>query len=176
MQSAGLEPGKVEIPNIDESVHLNERPLNYVRRMAIQKAEQLFDSHQAYLITADTVVLAGKRILHKTQNPLQAEKYLKLLSGRRHSVVTVFCIRHKYLIRTGLVRTILKMKVLSKEEINYYLDTREWVGSAGAYSIQGKAICFFPFISGCFSNIIGLPLPRLIGVLGGMGYNLNKNE
>ena len=68
------------------------------------------------------------------------------------------------------------MKVLSKEEINNYLDSREWVGSAGAYSIQGRAMCFFPFISGCFSNIIGLPLPKLIGVLTAMGYDIHKNE
>ena len=176
MQSVGLAPTKVEVPNIDESVNLNERPLHYVNRMALQKAEQLFVNCQGYLITADTIVLAGKRILHKTHNPLQAEKYLKLLSGRRHSVATAFCVRHKDLIRTGLVKTTLKMKVLSKKDISNYIDTREWVGSAGAYRIQGNAKSFFPFISGCFSNIIGLPLPRLIGVLGAMGYDINKYE
>ena len=65
MESVGLNPGRIVTPNIDENVHFNERPLSYVRRMAIKKAEQLFANPEAYLITADTIVLAGKRILHK---------------------------------------------------------------------------------------------------------------
>ena len=62
------------------------------------------------------------------------------------------------------------MKLLTEEEIGAYIQSREWMGCAGAYSIQGRAKCFFPFISGCYSNVIGLPLPSLIGVLRTMGF------
>ena len=64
----------------------------------------------------------------------------------------------------------MKMRLLADEEIRAYIDTGEWVGCAGAYSIQGRAKCFFPFISGCHSNVVGLPLPSLIGVLNALGY------
>ena len=60
-----------------------------------------------------------------------------------------------------LVKTVLKMRLLTEKEIKAYIASREWVGCAGAYSIQGRAKCFFPFISGCYSNVIGLPLPKL---------------
>ena len=69
-----------------------------------------------------------------------------------------------------LVKTVLKMRLLTEEEIRAYIEYREWVGCAGAYSIQGKAKCFFPFISGCYSNVVGLPLPSLMGVLSALGF------
>ena len=93
-----------------------------------------------------------------------------MLSGRRHRVFTAFCVKHNGLIILKLVKTVLKMKLLTNEEIRAYIDSGEWVGCAGAYSIQGKAKCFFPFISGCYSNVVGLPLPSLIGVLRTLGY------
>ena len=62
------------------------------------------------------------------------------------------------------------MRLLTNEEIRAYIQSGEWVGCAGAYSIQGRAKCFFPFISGCYSNVVGLPLPSLMGVLNAMGY------
>ena len=125
---------------------------------------------QSYLITADTTVNVGRRVLIKTSNELKAEEYLRLLSGRRHSVLTAFCVKHKDLIILKVVKTVLKMRLLTEEEIRAYIDSREWVGCAGAYSIQGRAKCFFPFISGCYSNVVGLPLPSLIGVLSTMGF------
>ena len=64
----------------------------------------------------------------------------------------------------------MKMRLLTEDEIKAYIDSREWVGCAGAYSIQGRAKGFFPFISGCYSNVVGLPLPSLIGVLSAMGF------
>ena len=67
-----------------------------------------------------------------------------------------------------------KMRLLTEKEIMAYIACREWVGCAGGYSIQGRAKCFFPFISGCYSNVVGLPLPSLIGVLSSMGFYKNK--
>ncbi len=138
--------------------------------MAIEKASSIVSEKQSYLITADTIVTVGTRLLMKTSDETRAKEYLNLLSGRRHSVYTAFCVKHRGSINFKLVRTVLKMKLLTEKEIMAYIAFREWVGCAGGYSIQGRAKCFFPFISGCYSNVIGLPLPSLIGVLSALGY------
>ena len=170
LSSVGLIPDKVEIPDVDESLKPNESPRHYVSRVARLKAGAISCDKRSYLITADTTVNVGKRFLVKTYNEVKAEEYLRLLSGRRHTVLTAFCVKHNDLIVLKLVKTILKMKLLTEEEIEAYIESREWLGCAGAYSIQGKAKCFFPFISGCYSNVVGLPLPSLIGVLSTMGF------
>ena len=174
LSSVGLIPDKVEIPDIDESLKLNERPQNYVKRIATEKADAIYSERRSYLITADTIVTVGRRLLMKTSDKKRAEEYLRLLSGRRHSVFTAFCVKHNGLVSLKLVRTVLKMRLLTEDEIKAYLVSKEWVGCAGAYSIQGRAKCFFPFISGCYSNVIGLPLPRLINVLNTIGYFKKK--
>ncbi len=168
--SVGLIPDKIEIPDVDESIKLNESPHHYVRRVAKLKASAIPCEKRAYLITADTTVTVGRRFLMKTSDEMRAEEYLRLLSGRRHSVFTAYCIKHNGLIISKSVKTILKMRLLTNKEIRAYIDSRDWVGCAGGYSIQGRAQCFFPFISGCYSNVVGLPLPSLIGVLSAMGY------
>ena len=170
LDSVALTPDKIEIPNVDESLNPNEKPRHYVKRVANQKANAISCEKESYLITADTTVAVGKRNLIKTSDETRAEEYLRLLSGRRHSVFTAFCVKHNDLIILRLVKTILKMRLLTEEEIRTYIESREWVGCAGAYSIQGRAKCFFPFISGCYSNVVGLPLPSLIGVLSALGY------
>ena len=170
LMSVGLIPDKIEAPNVDESIKPNESPRHYVRRVAKLKANAISSDNQSYLITADTTVTAGKRFLTKTSDERTAKEYLQLLSGRRHSVFTAFCVKHNDLIVLKLVKTVLKMRLLTEEEIDAYIRSREWVGCAGAYSIQGRAKGFFPFISGCYSNVIGLPLPSLMGVLSAMGF------
>ena len=168
--SIGIFPHKVEIPDVDESLKANEDPRHYVKRIAVEKANSIYSAQQSYLITADTIVTVGKRLLPKTSNKKRAQEYLNMLSGRRHSVYTAFCVKHSGSIKCKLVRTVLKMRVLNEKEITAYIACREWVGCAGGYRIQGRAKCFFPFISGCYSNVVGLPLPSLIGVLSSMGF------
>ena len=168
--SAGIVPDRVEIPDVDESPSVTENPRHYVKRIAIEKANSIVCEKQSYLITADTIVTVGKRLLMKTSDKERVEEYLNLLSGRRHSVYTAFCVKHSGLINFKLVRTVLKMRLLTEKEIISYIGCGEWIGCAGGYSIQGRAKCFFPFISGCYSNVVGLPLPSLIGVLSALGY------
>ena len=170
LNSVGLVPDRVESPNVDESPKANESPRHYVKRIAASKANSIFSEKQSYLITADTIVTVGKRLLMKTSDETRAEEYLKLLSGRRHSVYTAFCVKHRGLIHLKLVRTVLKMRLLTEKEIVTYIASGEWVNCAGGYSIQGRAKCFFPFLSGCYSNVVGLPLPCLIGVLSALGF------
>ena len=176
LKSVGLIPDKVVKPDIDETAKVNERPENYVKRIAMEKSDAIHNPKNSLLITADTVVIVGRRILMKTSDENRAQEYLSLLSGRRHNVFTAFCVKYNDQTSLNLVKTSLKMKLLNEEEIQTYIDSREWVGCAGAYSLQGRAKAFFPFISGCFSNVIGLPIPKLISVLNGLGYSKNKNE
>ena len=170
LRSVGLIPDRVEIPAVDESYKISESPRQYVKRVAYLKACAISCEKSAYLITADTTVSVGKRLLIKTSDATSAEEYLKLLSGRRHNVFTAFCVKHNDRINLKLVKTVLKMRLLSEKEISAYTETKEWVDCAGAYSVRGRAKCFFPFISGCYSNVVGLPLPSLMGVLNAMGY------
>ncbi len=176
LSSVGLAPDRVEIPLVDESLKQNEAPQNYVRRIAKEKALSITTTDTDFLITADTIVTKGRNILLSTDNGIQAREYLKSLSGRRHNVFTAFCIKHNGLLTLNLVKTSLKMRLLTEKEINEYIASKEWVGCAGGYSIQGRAKGFFPFISGCFSNVIGLPLPKLICILKGMGFSQDYNE
>ena len=169
LESAGLVPDRIEAPGVDESYKESEKPRDYVKRIALEKANSISSIDSAFLITADTIVTLGQRILSKTSNELKAFEYLRLLSGR-HSVFTAFCVKHNGLVRSYLVKTSLKMRLLTEKEIRDYIATKEWIGCAGGYSIQGRAKCFFPFISGCYSNVIGLPIPSLLNVLNGMGY------
>ena len=170
LSSVGLIPDKIEIPDIDERLILNESPGQYVKRIATLKANAIKSKKTSYVVTADTTVSVGKRVLIKTSDEIRAKEYLRLLSGRRHNVFTAFCVKHSDVINLKLVKTVLKMRLLTEREIKAYIESREWVGCAGGYSIQGRAKSFFPFISGCYSNVIGLPLPSLIGVLRTMGF------
>ena len=170
LDSVGLTPHKIEIPDVDESLKPNESPWHYVGRVARLKATSISSCKQSYVITADTTVSVGKRVLIKTSDEIRAKEYLRVLSGRRHNVFTAFCVKHNDVINLKLIKTVLKMRLLTEREIKAYIESREWVGCAGAYSIQGRAKSFFPFISGCYSNVVGLPLPSLISVLSGMGF------
>jgi len=170
LSSIGLKPDRIETPNVDESIKPNESPRKYVRRVATLKAKAISSEKRSYLITADTTVSVGRKFLLKTSCEKRATEYLRLLSGRRHTVFTAFCVKHNDLINLKLVKTVLKMRLLTKREIRAYIETEEWMGCAGAYRIQGRAKGFFPFISGCYSNVVGLPLPSLIGVLTAIGF------
>ena len=174
--SIGLVPDIIKKPEIDESLKPNESPVRYVKRMAEEKANAILLKKQPYLITADTIVVAGSRVLSKTTDEKVAYRYLRILSGRRHNVFTAFCVKHNGILSSKVVKTSLKMRLLSAKEINDYIACREWVGSAGAYRIQGRAKTFIPFISGCFSNVVGLPIPKLVSVLKGRGFYRGVNE
>ena len=174
--SIGLVPDIIKKPEIDESLKPNESPVRYVKRMAEEKANAILLKKEPYLITADTIVVAGSRVLSKTTDEKVAYRYLRILSGRRHTVFTAFCVKHNGILSSKVVKTSLKMRLLSAKEINDYIACREWVGSAGAYRIQGRAKTFIPFISGCFSNVVGLPIPKLVSVLKGRGFYRGVNE
>ena len=166
----GITPDAVVSPDIDESVIQNEKPREYVKRMASAKADATKQSGK-YLLAADTAVVCGNRILPKAETEDAAADCLSLLSGRRHKVLGSICL----LLPNGkrrmrLVETTVSFKRLTEGEIESYLVSSEWDGKAGGYAIQGRAASFVKHISGSYSNVVGLPLYDVSHLLRGNGY------
>ena len=169
-------PNEIFKPEINEDPQKKELPIFYVKRMAKEKMKVVQKKFPNDLIlTADTIVYVGRRILNKTDEKSQAIKFLELLSGRRHRVSTAFNLYCKDKIDSlRVVTSIVKMKRLTENEINSYIETNEWKGKAGAYGIQGSAEKFIQFISGSYTNIVGLPLNQVYGSLNSIGYYNEK--
>ena len=172
LRSVGISPDKIVHTNIDEIPTKGEKPLEYVFRIAREKNNAIKKKNSEIVLSADTAVSLGRRILLKPINKEEALSFLNLLSGRRHRVHTSVCIFSDQKYYQKNVTTVLKMKRLSEEEKKSYLLSDEWKGKAGGYSIQGAASYFFPFISGSYSNVVGLPLTETIGLLSGLGFNI----
>ena len=174
LESVGITPDKILNTNIDETPKKSEKPLDYVSRIALEKNKSVKKKKIEIVLTADTVVALGRRILQKPNDEEEALYFLNLLSGRRHKVYTSICIFYKEKYYQKNVTTTLKMKRLSDDEKKCYLLSDQWKGKAGGYSIQGAASYFFPFISGSYSNVVGLPLTETVGMLLGIGFKIPK--
>ena len=177
LSQIGIKPDLILSPNIDENIFSKELPRIYVERMSLEK-NRVFQQkyHESIILTADTVVSVGRRILPKTMDINTAEKCLKLISGRRHKVFTSFTLHSpNNPLKTKTIQSIIKFKRLHPDEISYYLATKEWEGKAGGYAIQGIAASFINFISGSYSNVVGLPLAELYRVLVSIGYNFEND-
>jgi len=165
-------PNEIFKPEINEDPQKKELPILYVKRMAKEKMDVVKKKFPNDLIlTADTIVYVGRRIIDKTNEKSKAIKFLELLSGRRHRVSTAFNLYCKDKIDSlRVVTSVVKMKRLTENEIKSYIETDEWKGKAGAYGIQGSAEKFIQFISGSYTNIVGLPLNQVYGSLNSIGY------
>ena len=169
-------PNEIFKPEINEDPQKKELPILYVKRMAREKMDvvkKIFPND--LILTADTIVYVGRRIIDKTNEQSKAIKFLELLSGRRHRVSTAFNLYCKDKIDSlRVVTSIVKMKRLTDNEIKSYIESNEWKGKAGAYGIQGSAEKFIQFISGSYTNIVGLPLNQVYGSLNSIGYYNEK--
>ena len=176
LKQINLCPNEVFKPKINEELQKKELPIFYVKRMAKEKmlvVQKKFPND--LILTADTIVYIGRKIIDKTDEKSKAIKFLELLSGRRHKVSTAFNLYCKDKIDSlRVVTSIVKMKRLTEDEIKFYIESNEWIGKAGAYGIQGSAEKFIQFISGSYSNIVGLPLNQIYGSLNSIGY-FNEN-
>jgi len=160
----GVVPDAVRPADIDETPLKGELPRAYVERIARIKAGAIPRADDEIVLTADTTVAVGRRILGKPADRAEAEAFLRLMSGRRHSVMTAVAVVGRRLWMRS-VRTAVRMKRLSEEEIARYLDSGEWQGKAGGYAIQGRAAAFIPAVHGSYSNVVGLPLCETAGLL-----------
>ena len=148
---------------IDERQHAGEKPLDYVQRLAREKAEAVAGKLESGLVLgADTTVVVGDQLLGQPADDNDARRMLELLSGKWHEVLTGVA-----LVRVGgqtivdYARTRVRFVEMSEAEIDWYVSTGEPQGKAGAYAIQGKAALFIEQIEGDYFNIVGLPI-RLV--------------
>lgn len=168
----GLVPDAVRAPDIDETPLASEKPRDYVRRMALEKAQASDCADDEVVLCADTTVAVGRRILGKPENAAEAEAFLRLMSGRRHRVITAIAIKTPSGVRVRDVVTDVKMKRLSDLEISGYLASDDWRGKAGGYAIQGPASAFIPWIGGSFTAVVGLPLAETATMLQAAGLEV----
>ena len=158
-------PHAVRPSDIDETPQNGEAPRDYCRRIAREKAAAVSIVEGEVALCGDTIVAVGRRILGKPNGRDEAAKFLQLLSGRRHRVITAIVVKHTKGILERDVQSHVRFKVLSSHEIEAYLETGDWDGKAGGYGIQGPASAFVPWISGSYSAIVGLPLAETYALL-----------
>jgi septum formation protein len=168
----GVTPAGIDPAEIDETPLKAEMPLALAARLAEGKARAVAARHaHALVLGADTVVALGRRVLPKAESEKEARACLDLLSGRRHRVIGGVCLitpQGKAMTRT--VTTTVAFKRLTAAEIDAYIASGEWNGKAGGYAIQGRAAAFVRFLSGSYSNVVGLPLFETAGLLASAGH------
>ena len=172
----GIIPDAILPPDINEDPRRGELPRPYCARLAREKAAAILADPDDIILTADTTVALGRRILGKPADAGEAAQFLTDLGGRRHQVITAIAVRRGDNIWSRESVSAVKMKRLSDVELNTYLASMEWQGKAGAYAIQGAAGAFIPWISGSFTGIVGLPLAETAALLATAGYPVWKSQ
>jgi septum formation protein len=175
LAQVGVVPDAIVTPEVDETPQRGELPRPYALRLAAEKARAVSCGPGDVVLAADTVVAAGRRILGKPADMGEAERFLRLLSGRRHRVLTAVALRRGDRLATRAVETAVKMKRLSRSELEAYLASGEWEGKAGGYAIQGRAAALIPWIGGSYTNVVGLPLTETLNLLAGAGYPMREH-
>lgn len=172
LRQIGIEPDLIAHPDIDETPGRRELPAAYARRLAAAKASRVAPDHAgAFILAADTVVACGRRILPKAETAKEAEACLALLSGRRHRVLSGLClIDASGATSVRLVSSTVAFKRLTTAEVDAYIAAGEWQGKAGGYAVQGLAAALISWLSGSYSNVVGLPLYETAALLRGRGY------
>lgn len=170
---------------VEEGRHPGEDPVLYTQRLARAKAEAVYQAElptqrvrpitpvePILVLGADTIVVCDDQVLGKPANPNDAIRMLKLLSGRTHQVVTGVCLISSVGVDVAAEITSVTMQTLSEQEIQDYISTGEPVDKAGAYAVQGRAGRWVPRISGCYFNVVGLPLALVNNLIEGMKVKL----
>ena len=170
----GVKPDAVIPADVDESVPRGELPRQHAVRLAREKAQAVAVMEpEALVLAADTVVAVGRRILPKVEDEATLRACMKLLSGRRHRVLTAVALAVPgHGVRERLIETVIAMKGLSTDEIDYYARHGEWRGKAGGYALQGYGEVYVRHIAGSYSNVVGLPLAETRMLLKSAGYDL----
>jgi septum formation protein len=163
LEQIGLE-FEVEPSDFDEDIASGSEPHEMAKKLSIGKARAAAQKHQdALIIAADTIVVLSDRVIGKPRTDAEAREMLRALSGQAHSVITGFTILDtetgKVLSRS--VETRVHMRKLTLKEIDSYVRSKEPLGKAGGYAIQGLGAILVERIEGDYSNVVGLPLSAL---------------
>lgn len=168
----GVAPDRVIAAEVDEAPLKDETPRRLVLRLAETKASAIASANPAHFVLgADTIVAVGTRILGKPADAAEAERMLRLISGRAHRVLTGVCVVAPDGRRASrLSETRVKFRRLTEPDIARHLAAGEWRDAAGAYKIQGVAAADVAFLSGSHSAVVGLPLFETWNLLTGLGW------
>lgn len=161
--------------DIDERPKPDESPVTYVRRMASSKAETVFAEVQdgaVRVLGCDTAVIVDDRILGKPADATDADRMLRLLSGRTHRVLSAVTLRDAAGHRSRLSETEVRFRRISPAERAAYWRTGEPADKAGGYAIQGLGSMFVAEIRGSYSGVVGLPLFETAALLRAAGTGL----
>ncbi len=167
----GIAPDRIVPADIDETPSRDETPPRLAARLARTKAQAVSQRFPgAVVLAADTVVAVGRRLLEKPADEAEAERFLRLLSGRNHRVFTGVAVARGDRLIHRVVDTRVAFKRLSNPEIAAYVAGGDWRGKAGGYGIQGPAAAFVLKIVGSHPAVMGLPLPETVNLLAGVGW------
>jgi len=166
LRSAGI-AFRVVVPDVEEgwSGAARGRYADLVRRTALSKASAVAGREQGLVLAADTIVVCEGEILGKPADEAEARRMLRKLSGRRHRVYTGVALVKGSRRVVGYERTEVFFRELSKKQIDWYVSTGEPMDKAGSYAIQGTGAALIRAVRGCYTNVIGLPLPTVLDML-----------
>ncbi len=155
----GLTPARIASPDIDETPLKGEVPAVYALRLAEEKARAVPRAPGEVVLAGDTTVAVGRRILGQAEDKAMQERFLRLLSGRRHHVISaVSVIDANGVQRSKICDSIVKFKPLHPQEIAAYVACGEGIGKAGGYAVQGRGEALIMWLQGSHSGVMGLPL------------------
>jgi septum formation protein len=162
---------EVDVPDVEE-LELGP-PDEVALENAFRKAQAVAARHpgDALILAVDTVVALGSRLYGKPAGAQDAEATLRALSGRRHAVVSGLCLIQAGRDRTAAATTLVDFRPLDQRMIEWYLETEEWRGRAGAYAIQGRGAALIDRIEGDYSGVVGLPVATLLALASGLLWN-----
>jgi len=156
--------------DIDETYLSGEQPKAHAERLARGKAATIAAREpDAVIIGSDTIVVVDGDVLGKPADEAEAARMLERLSGRAHTVVTAVAVAWRGELRSAVEEVGVEFHPLSRREIDAYIATREPMDKAGAYGIQGYGATIVARVDGDYFAVMGLPLQRLIRVLGELG-------
>jgi septum formation protein len=117
------------------------------------------------VLGADTTVVVDDEILGKPDDRDHAVEMLRKLSGRTHEVLTGVALTCDEIVLTGVERTLVRFVAMDEDEVGWYADSGEPLGKAGGYAIQGLASRFVDRVEGSYTNVVGLPITLVYGLL-----------
>jgi len=164
-------PFDVVVSDTDEAMMPDEKPRDYVLRVASQKGMDVlkrFDDPEGepWVLAADTVVVLDGKVLGKASNRDEAVNMVNALSGKTHTVLSGVWLAKKGVDPlSDVVSTEVTFAKTGMMQIENYVDTGEWKGKAGAYAVQGLGAGLISGISGDFFNVMGLPAFRVVEML-----------
>ncbi len=164
---------------VDEEAFSDPDPTRLATAIAAAKAEACRAKHgrsDSWILAADTVVYAQGTSLGKPSDRHHAREMLHTLAGHEHVVITglALTVPGRPDVHRQACETRVWFAPLDHDEVEWYLDSGEWDGVAGAYRIQGRAACFITAISGSYSNVVGLPIHTLYSILTAYHYPVRE--